>query len=304
VAQLGIAVLRGIQFPSDMIAPPTFVPDRRALGVSLAVAMASAILAGLGPAIQTTRVDLAGALKSSDQAGRGRRRLRARPALVAIQVALSLVLLTVSTFAFRMFNSELRKGPGFRTTQIAKVTTQPRGQMVLLAHTNGPSASALDALRAVARRPNPAVPVFDAQTIERFYYVLVEAQFGTVLRMIGGIGLMGMALTMVGLYGLVSYAVSRRTREIGIRMAVGATHGNVVRMVLRQSMFPVARSAARPRAERGGFVATGEYGADRPSNHVRHLLARRAPPRRGHHARRRRARPARRPHQPDGCTAL
>ena len=69
--------------------------------------------------------------------------------------------------------------------------------------------------------------------------MLVEAQFGTVVRMIGGIGLMGMALTMVGLYGLVSYAVSRRTREIGIRMAVGATHGNVVRMVLRQAMFPV-----------------------------------------------------------------
>ena len=57
--------------------------------------------------------------------------------------------------------------------------------------------------------------------------------------MVGGIGLMGMALTMVGLYGLVSYAVSSRTREIGIRMAVGATHGNVVRMVLRQSMVPV-----------------------------------------------------------------
>ena len=111
--------------------------------------------------------------------------------------------------------------------------------MVLLAQTDGPSASVLDALRAVARRPDPAVPVFDAQTIERFYYVLVEAQFGTVVRMIGGIGLMGMALTMVGLYGLVSYAVSRRTREIGIRMAVGATHGNVVRMVLRECMFPV-----------------------------------------------------------------
>jgi putative ABC transport system permease protein len=397
VAQLGIAVLRGIQFPSDMIAPPTFVLDRRALAVSLVVAMVSAILAGLGPAVQTTRVDLAGALKSSGQAGRGRRRLAARSTLVAIQVALSLVLLTVSTFVFQMFTRELRNGPGFRTTQIAKVTIdagqghdrdaeaarffagileqaralpgvrsasltssmplfsyrfasviregeelpdgqtgrlawaasvddqyfttmnnplvtgraftptdgadaagvailntvlarqlwpdgdaigrrlqvldqggrlvtvvgiaqrttqqfpgerpqpaiffpyqqQPRGQMVLLAHTHGPSASVLDALRAVARRPDPSVPVFDAQTIERFYYVLVTAQFGTVVRMIGGIGLMGMVLTMVGLYGLVSYAVSRRTREIGIRMAVGATHGNVVRMVLRQCMFPV-----------------------------------------------------------------
>ena len=51
---------------------------------------------------------------------------------------------------------------------------QPRGQMVLLAHTDGPSASVLDALRAVARRPDPSVPVFDAQTIERFYHVLVD----------------------------------------------------------------------------------------------------------------------------------
>lgn len=96
---------------------------------------------------------------------------------------------------------------------------QPRGQVVLLAHTDGPSASVVEALRAVAQRPDPSVPVFDAQTIERFYHVLVTAQFGTVVRMVAGIGLMGLALTMVGLYGLVSYAVSRRTREIGIRVA-------------------------------------------------------------------------------------
>lgn len=116
-----------------------------------------------------------------------------------------------------MFSRELRNGPGFRTTQIAKVTIDA-GQ----AHYRD-----ADAMR------------FFAGILERFYYVLVTAQFGTVVRMIAGIGLMGMALTMVGLYGLVSYAVSSRTREIGIRMAVGATHGNVVGMVIRQSMFPV-----------------------------------------------------------------
>jgi len=396
VAQAGIEVLRGIQFPSDMIAPPVFELDRRALGVSLLVAMASAFLAGLGPAFQTTRVDLAGALKASDHARR-RHRPSVRSALVAIQVALSLVLLTVTTFTWQTFTRELRTGPGFRTTQIAKVTIdagqanyrnadlsrfftgileearalpgvrsasltssiplfsysfasvirdgeelhdgetgrlawaasvddryfttmeiplvsgraftpadrvasagvaivntvmarqlwpdgdvvgkslrvvdqggrvvtivgvaqpttqqfpgerpqpaiffpfeqQPRGQVVLLARTEGPSASVLEALQAVARRPDPSVPVFDGQTIERFYYVLVTAQFGTVVRMVAGVGLMGMALTMVGLYGLVSYAVSRRTREIGIRMAVGATHRNVVQMVLGQCMVPV-----------------------------------------------------------------
>jgi predicted permease len=395
VAQLGIQILRGIQFPTDVIAPPVFELDRRALVFSLVVTMACTILAGLGPALQTTRVDLAGPLKSSDLARRRRPTLRS--SLVMIQVALSLVLLTVSTFAFQAFTRELRNGPGFRTTQMAKVTidagqgryrdaelatffsgmlqdaralpgvrsasltsgmplftfrlcaviregeklqdgetgrvaweasvddryfetmgtplvsgraftpadradaepvaivntvlakqlwpdgdalgrqlqvldqrgrtvtivgivqrtTQghpgeppqpaiffpfeqlPRTQVVLLAHTEGPSATVLEALRDVARRPDPELPVYELQTIERFYHVLVTAQFGTVVRMIAGVGLMGMALTMIGLYGLVSYAVSRRTKEIGIRMAVGATHGRVVRMILRQCMAPV-----------------------------------------------------------------
>jgi ABC-type antimicrobial peptide transport system permease subunit len=111
--------------------------------------------------------------------------------------------------------------------------------MVLLAQTDGPSTSVLEPLRQLARRQDPDVPVFDAQTIERFYELLVTSQLGTVVRMVSGIGVMGMALTMVGLYGMVSYLVSRRTREIGIRMAVGATGAHVTRMVLREGMAPV-----------------------------------------------------------------
>jgi ABC-type antimicrobial peptide transport system permease subunit len=49
-------------------------------------------------------------------------------------------------------------------------------------------------------------------------------------------GLMGLGLSIVGLYGLVAYAASRRTREIGIRMAIGATAPNVLRMVLRRHL--------------------------------------------------------------------
>jgi ABC-type antimicrobial peptide transport system permease subunit len=48
--------------------------------------------------------------------------------------------------------------------------------------------------------------------------------------------LMGLGLSIVGLYGLVAYAASRRTREIGIRMAIGATAPTVLRMVLRQGV--------------------------------------------------------------------
>jgi ABC-type antimicrobial peptide transport system permease subunit len=49
-------------------------------------------------------------------------------------------------------------------------------------------------------------------------------------------GLMGLALSIVGLYGLVAYAATRRTREIGIRMAIGATAPTVLRMVLGQGI--------------------------------------------------------------------
>jgi ABC-type antimicrobial peptide transport system permease subunit len=53
-------------------------------------------------------------------------------------------------------------------------------------------------------------------------------------------GLLGLSLALVGLYGLVAYAAARRTREIGIRMAVGAQSGSVLRMVLRHGFILAA----------------------------------------------------------------
>ena len=59
-----------------------------------------------------------------------------------------------------------------------------------------------------------------------------------MVRLVAGMGVMGMTLTMVGLYRLVSYAVSRRTREIGNRIAIGATYTRILNMILRQGMAP------------------------------------------------------------------
>jgi putative ABC transport system permease protein len=57
-----------------------------------------------------------------------------------------------------------------------------------------------------------------------------------IIGMVAAMGIMGLALSIVGLYGLVAYAASRRTKEIGIRMALGADRAAVLRMVLRQGI--------------------------------------------------------------------
>ena len=84
-------------------------------------------------------------------------------------------------------------------------------------------------------RLNPEVPLTDFQTLnDRIHESLREPRFYTLLATICA----GMAVLFVtfGLYGLVSYSVGRRTAELGIRMAIGATSPMILRMVLRQGL--------------------------------------------------------------------
>jgi predicted permease len=399
VGYAGIILMRQIEYPTDVVAVPVVQLDERTMFFSLALAMGSAFLFGLSPAIQMTRVDLVGSLKSTDVSSTRRQRLTGRSMLVSIQVALSLVLVTVALYTFQVFHRALTQGPGFRTTHLAKLSIdtsqarygesqwarfferlvddagrlngvrsatitsaiplfsfdvtqvrpegfhlppeqksvrtygnsvdehyfatmgipilagrdfratdtpdsarvsivnetfarhywpaaaisdvvgkrfrlndehgpwieivgvattstygyfaeppqdavyfpfrqRPRGNMVLLAETNGESATVLAPLREMVRRMDAEVPLYDVQTMEVFYDARVTSIGNVIIRMTGALGLMGITLTMVGLYGLVSYAVSRRTREIGIRIAVGASYRRVVGLILRQGMAP------------------------------------------------------------------
>jgi len=117
-------------------------------------------------------------------------------------------------------------------------------QRILLAASYGESASLADPLREMVRSIDPNMPVLDVRTMEDFFETGVVNQYGIVLNMVGTMGLMGLTLAMVGLYGLVSYSVSCRTREFGIRMAIGANSGSVLQMVLRQGVVLAAAGIA------------------------------------------------------------
>jgi predicted permease len=87
----------------------------------------------------------------------------------------------------------------------------------------------------------PQLPIFQVQSMRQGLYTLnglLIFQIGaTVAAVMGGLGL---TLAVIGLYGVVSYAVSRRVHEIGLRMALGASRGRVFRMIYRQSIGIVA----------------------------------------------------------------
>ena len=91
------------------------------------------------------------------------------------------------------------------------------------------------------RALDPDLPIFDVITMERmiqgpngFFLLRMGALFG------GALGLLGLALALVGVYGVVSYAASQRTQEIGLRMALGADRAEIIRLVLGRGLVLVA----------------------------------------------------------------
>ena len=392
VGYAGMVLFRQIEMPSDLPIIISFRMDHRALLFSLAVALASAVLFGLSPAIQATRADLTAVIKSGDAAAPGRRRRWGRALLVGGQVAVSVVLLVVALFMYRGFREQLAGGPGYRTDHILLMTVDtglvryteaqsaaffkevgdrarelpgvvgvamatsvpmandgvgfetivPEGfrfplgkdnatvlasrvdehffrtmqlallrgrdfrvedaadapkvaivneefarhywpgqdpvgkrfrlvdrdqawvevvglaktakylfiaepptefvyfpyrqtrvrEMAMLVQSAGDPASLAGPMRGVVHRLDPNLPVYNVRTMAELYRMRATRIFTVLISTVAALGLMGLGLAIVGLYGLVAYAASRRTREIGIRMAIGAGQADVLRMVL------------------------------------------------------------------------
>jgi macrolide transport system ATP-binding/permease protein len=399
---LGVAVAYGGASFFNSIPIPIDVPlafhvsvDERMLLFTIAASLISTFLFGLTPALQTTRLDLVSSLKAADADSAGKRPLWGRNAIVAGQVALSLVLLIVSAVLLEGFRGELLAGPGFRIDRlyltsfdttpvhynedqtrrfyrdlldktrrapgvrsaalisaipllgagslnivpegytlppkqesisvpndyvsdgyfktagigilrgrgfletdrhdtplvavvneqfahhywphedalgkrfhmrsatgplvqivgIAKVakyiwiaeppldfvylpyTQEKLAALSLMVESDAPDAATLaPVVRDVARSIDRDMPLSNARTMQDYYTQRAVKTPDIIAESVAGLGLMGLVLSIIGLYGLISYSVSRRSREIGIRMAIGADRQKVIRMILRQGL--------------------------------------------------------------------
>lgn len=107
--------------------------------------------------------------------------------------------------------------------------------MTLQARIKGDPTAAIPSLRGVVSTLSPDLPVFDVMTMQRGLYTangFLIFQVGASLASI--MGVLGLVLSIVGLYGVIAYSAAQRTREIGIRVAIGARSADVLRLIFIQ----------------------------------------------------------------------
>lgn len=111
--------------------------------------------------------------------------------------------------------------------------------MTVIAKTSVDARNTVLDMVALARRLDPELLIYETKTMERHLAVMLLGHRLSAL-LVTAFGSVALLLASIGLYGVVSYAVSTRSREVGIRMALGANPGGVVRMMLGDGMKLVA----------------------------------------------------------------
>jgi predicted permease len=123
------------------------------------------------------------------------------------------------------------------------VAQSPRRGLVLLIRSSLPPSALVGPVRAEVAAVAPRLPLYDIRTMEeRIGVSVARPRFGAEMLVL--FGTLALVLAGVGIYGLLAFVVARRTRELGIRIALGAEAATVVRMVLHRGVALVLAGVA------------------------------------------------------------
>ena len=116
------------------------------------------------------------------------------------------------------------------------VAQHPVTRLVLMVRSEGDPLQLLEPVQEVVRSLDPNMPILRTMSYAELYRYSVVVGPGVAIKLVGTLGAVALVLAIAGLYGLVAYNVSRRTREIGIRMAIGARPRDVLRLVMGKGL--------------------------------------------------------------------
>jgi predicted permease len=145
-----------------------------------------------------------------------------------------MVVGVVPDLGFGEFNNgTLREGFYVPLAQV------PAASVAIVAHAGGAPLALTAPIRQAVREVDPNLPISNPGTVEE-----AKNQSSWAFRVFGSLfmafGVAALFLATVGLYGVMSFAVSKRTQEIGVRMAMGAAGSDVLRLIMRQGVWQVA----------------------------------------------------------------
>jgi macrolide transport system ATP-binding/permease protein len=143
---------------------------------------------------------------------------------------------------------DIKEGPLDETTWptlYVAFNQDPDDHFSLIVRTSKGEQALLPTLAAAIHRIDPDIATFDQRTMGE----LINNTPAAYLRrgsawLVGGFALLALLLGAAGLYGVIAYSVSRRTREIGVRMALGAQPGAVYRLILKEAGWLIAAGIA------------------------------------------------------------